>query len=307
LSNIYLDKLDKYIEQTLIPAYTTGTRRPDNPPYTALMTQIRKLKRAGKQEEASNVRKMAQQLPSQDPSDPNFRRLRFCRYADDWLLGFIGPKAQAEEIKNHIKLFLQEELKLDLSEEKTLITHARTEAARFLSYHISTSHADTYRPKGKRHVNGKVEEKMPLDILRKKYQRYMRNGKPVHRKECTNDTVFSIIERYQAEYRGLVEYYQLADNLYKLNRLKWVMETSLTKTLAQKLQLPVPQVYKKYQTTLRIGKQMYKGLQVVLPREGKSRWWLHGEVFPSRKGQRQSSTTSLDGFGMVEQNSNSDS
>ena len=269
LSNIYLDKLDKYIEHTLIPAYTKGTRRPDNPPYTALMTQVAKLRREGKNEEASKVRKQAQHLPSQDPNDPDFRRLRYCRYADDWLLGFIGPKAEAEEIKQDIKKFLREELKLDLSEEKTVLTHARTETARFLSYHISTSHADTYRPKGKRHVNGKVEEKMPLDVLQKKCHLYMKNGKAVQRRERTNDTVFSIIEQYQAEYRGLVEYYQLADNLYKLNRLKWVMEQSLTKTLARKLQLPVPQVYKKYQTTLRVGRQTYKGLQVVLPREGK--------------------------------------
>jgi group II intron reverse transcriptase/maturase len=269
LSNIYLDKLDKYIEQTLIPAYMKGTRRTDNPPYTTLMTQIAKLKRVGKQEEASQVRKRAQQLPSQDPNDPDFRRLRYCRYADDWLIGFIGPKAEAEEIKGCIKTFLKEELKLDLSEEKTLITHARTEQARFLSYHISTTHADTYRPKGKRHANGKVEEKMPLDVLQKKCQLYMKNGKPVPRKERTNDTVFSIIAQYQAEYRGLVEYYQLADNLFKLNRLKWVMEQSLTKTLARKLQLTVPQVYKKYQTTIKIGRQTYKGLQVVLPREEK--------------------------------------
>jgi group II intron reverse transcriptase/maturase len=269
LSNIYLDKLDKFIENTLIPAYTKGIRRPDNPPYTALMSQVAKLKRARRHKEASQVRKMAQQLPSQDPNDPDYRRLRYCRYADDWILGFIGPKTEAEEIKRRIKEFLREELKLELSEEKTLITHARTEAARFLNYHISTSHENTCRPKKKRHVNGKVELKMPLDVLRKKCQRYMRNGKPRHRPECLHDTDFSIVEQFQAEYRGLVEYYQLADNLHRMTHLKWVMEQSLTKTLARKFQMTVPQVYKRYKTTLRIGKQPYKGLQVIIPREGK--------------------------------------
>lgn len=139
------------------------------------------------------MRKRAQQLPSQSPNDPNYRRLRFCRYADDWLLAFIGPKAEAEAIKDQVKHYLRDELKLDLSEEKTLITHARTAAARFLGYHISTMHEDTYRPKGKRHVNGKVELKIPLDTLPEKRRRYQRNGKPAHRKECTNDTVFTIV------------------------------------------------------------------------------------------------------------------
>ena len=270
LSNIYLDKLDQFIEQTLIPAYTKGVRRPDNPAYRALMNQVAKLRKAGRHTEASRVRKTAQHLPSRDPNDPDYRRLRYCRYADDWILGFIGPKTEAEEIKRRIKAFLQEELKLELSEEKTLITHARTQRARFLNYHISTSHENTCRPKKKRHVNGKVELKMPLDVLRKKCQAYMRNGKPVHRSERIHETAYSIVAQFQAEYRGLVEYYQLADNLHRMTHLKWVMEVALTKTLARKFQITVPQVYKRYQATLRTGKQSYKGLQVIVPREGKN-------------------------------------
>ena len=233
------------------------------------MSQIAKLKRAGRHQEASQVRKLAQQLPSQDPNDPDYRRLRFCRYADDWILGFIGPKSEAEEIKSRIKTFLQAELKLDLSEEKTLITHARTETARFLNYHISTIHENTCRPKHKRHVNGKVELKMPLDVLQKKCHLYMRNGKPRNRPERIHDTAYSIVMQFQAEYRGLVEYYQLADNLHRMTHLKWVMEQSLTKTLARKFQITVPQVYQRYKATLRIGKQPYKVLQVVVPREEK--------------------------------------
>ncbi len=87
LSNIYLTKLDKYIETTLIPAYTQGTRRRPNPPYDALMKKISKLKKEGKNKEANTVRKRAQQLPSVDPTDPTYRRLRYVRYADDWLIG----------------------------------------------------------------------------------------------------------------------------------------------------------------------------------------------------------------------------
>jgi group II intron reverse transcriptase/maturase len=270
LSNIYLDKLDKYIENTLQPAYTRGTKREHNPPYTKLLNAAANLRRAGKTEEAMEKRREAQKLPSKDIAASDYRRLKYVRYADDWLIGFIGPKAEAEAIKSSIKLFLQEKLRLQLSEEKTLITHARTEAARFLSYHMTTMHNNTYQTYGKkRNANGKVAMRVPKDILKKKCQKYLENGKPIHRPELTTSTDFSIIALYQAEYRGLVEYYQLANNRYILNELKWVMEQSLTKTLATKLKLSVKQVYRKYQTTLVVDGKPYKGLQVIIPRDGK--------------------------------------
>ena len=82
------------------------------------------------------LRKQQRSLPSLDPHDPGYRRLRYVRYADDILLGFTGPKAEAEEIKRRLAQFLHDDLKLELSETKTLITHARTSAARFLGYEI---------------------------------------------------------------------------------------------------------------------------------------------------------------------------
>jgi len=217
------------------------------------------------------LRKQAQQIPAFDPQDPDYRRLKYVRYADDWCIGYIGTKAEAEVIKSQIKAYLQEELKLTLSEEKTLITHAKTETARFLGYHISIMQENTYRTTGrkKRNANGKVKLSVPPDVLKQKCQKYLRNGKPIHRPELTNNTAYSIVAQYQSEYLGLVEYYQLANDLYKLNRLKWIMETSLTKTLAAKLKLTVPQVYKKFQVTHMVNGRPYKGLQVVIPREAK--------------------------------------
>ena len=84
-------------------------------------------------------------LPSADPNDPGYRRLRYMRYADDHLLGFTGPKAEAEEIKQRLAQFLRDDLKLELSQDKTLITHARTGAARFLGYEITVQHNDRAR------------------------------------------------------------------------------------------------------------------------------------------------------------------
>jgi group II intron reverse transcriptase/maturase len=269
LSNIYMDRLDKYVEKQLLPAYTKGDQRKPNEAYNALLNEAARLKRKGRLPEAIEVRRRAQQLPSIDPHDPDYRRLKYVRYADDWLIGYIGTKEEAEEIKQQVRLFLQNELKLELSEEKTLITHARTETARFLGYHLSTMQANTYRPHGKRYVNGKVELRIPDDVLTKKSERYLKNGKPIHRTELETETAYSIMSRYQSEYRGLVEYYQMANNLNRLGRLRWIMEQSLTKTLAAKLKISVPRIYKRYQTTHIVDGSPYKGLHVIVEREGK--------------------------------------
>ncbi len=109
LSNISLTKLDKCVENTLIPAYTKGTKRQPNPQYNALLYEAARLRRKGKHQEANEVRKRAQQLPSVDPDDPEYRRMRYVRYADDWLVAFTGPRAEVEEIKRQIGTFLRDD------------------------------------------------------------------------------------------------------------------------------------------------------------------------------------------------------
>src|SRR5204862_8009123 len=152
----------------------------------------------------------------------DYRRLRYCRYADDFLWGLIGPKEEAELIKERLRTFLQEELKLELSEAKTLITHARTETARFLNYEIHTIQEDTLRDqRDRRSHNGTIGLRVPKEVIRNKCQRYMQhNSKVLHRPELINDSDFSIIALYQSEYRGLVEYYRLAYNLSDLTKLE---------------------------------------------------------------------------------------
>jgi hypothetical protein len=192
-----------------------------------------------------------QRLPSLDPTDPGYRRMRYLRYADDWLIGFSGPREEAEEIKQQVGAFLKERLHLTLSEEKTLITHARSDPAKFLGYNIvvlNNNHKHDWR--GHRSINGQVGLQVPPQVIRAKSQQFRRHGKPVARKERTEDTPYSIITQYQQEYRGLAEYYQLAVNRYQLNRLKWVMERSLVATLAEKLRITVSQVYDRYETTM---------------------------------------------------------
>lgn len=113
LSNIYLDRLDQFIEQSLLPQYNKGLRRQPNRAYQAIGYAIEKAKRHGDREAAQTLRLQRRSLPSQDPNDPDYRRLRYVRYADDWLLGFAGPKHEAEEIKARIGEFLRDELRLD--------------------------------------------------------------------------------------------------------------------------------------------------------------------------------------------------
>jgi group II intron reverse transcriptase/maturase len=116
LSNIYLDRLDAYVEQTLLPEYNRGRRRRRNLRYKAVDNAIERAKRRGDRKAVRLLRQDRRRLPSQDPDDPHYRRLRYCRYADDWLLGFAGPRHEAEQIKSRVATFLRDALKLQLSE-----------------------------------------------------------------------------------------------------------------------------------------------------------------------------------------------
>ncbi len=272
LSNIYLSKLDTFVEKTLISAYTRGSRRKANPDYSHITNTIRRKRKQGKAQEVKHLEQQRRKLPSADPNDPNYRRFRFCRYADDFLVGFIGPKEEAEDIKCQLEMFLNEQLKLELSQTKTLITHARTEKAKFLGYEISIfQHNDACEQSyyKRRVLNGKVELSLPATVIQEKCQRYMAHNKSRHRIEMLNDSVFTIITHFQGVYRGVVEYYRMAHNLYGLNKLKWIMEQSLVKTLAAKLKLSVRKVYERFRVTLLTNGKSYRGLQTVIQREGK--------------------------------------
>jgi len=154
LSNIVLDRLDKYVEQTLMPADTRGQRRKTYAPYVAVTTAASQARSQGEFTTAQRLNNQAPPLPSREPTAPNFRRRWYCRYCDDCLLGYVGTKAAALELNRHLATFLPETLALDLSEEKTLITHARDEKAHFLGYEVHTLHAEAkHDPRGQRCLN----------------------------------------------------------------------------------------------------------------------------------------------------------
>jgi group II intron reverse transcriptase/maturase len=279
LSNIYLDRLDKFIEQRLLPAFNHGTRRKMYPLYNRMNVRAWEMERTGKRAEARILRKHLMTLPTVDPNDPGFRRLRYIRYADDFILGFVGPRHEAEEIKLRVGTFLRDSLKLELSDSKTLITHARTEAARFLGYDIRVHQDNTYRRKAHRGrtINGNVALQVPVEVIRKHCRKHTRGGKPMHRAELLERSVFDILAQYQMEYRGLAEYYALAGNRsVRFPRLRWVMEVGLGKTLASKLKISVSQVWNRYGTTFQTPNGPRRGLEVRIDRGDKpplvTRW-----------------------------------
>jgi len=272
LSNIYLDQLDRFVEDELIPQYTQGKTRHRNSEYRHYEYLARVARKSGDRSGALEAKRKMRTLPSCDPTDPDFRRLTYVRYADDFLLGFIGPKCEAEEIKAKIGTFLAERLRLDLSQAKTLITHGRSEKARFLGYEVMVSQADDKlcRHKSQRSVNGKIALLVPADVQRAKTQRFMKGGKIVHRPELLHDDDLSIIRLYQSQWRGLVNYYIMAHNVSaRLHKVHRAMEVSLCKTLAAKHKLTLTRVFRKYR-----GEQMtlygpLKTIQTIQHREGK--------------------------------------
>lgn len=270
LSNIYLDRLDQFVEHVLIPRFTRGQRRERSRDYAAVQARMLTRKAKGDRDGYRELRKQLQRMPSYNVTDPNFRRLRYVRYADDFLLGFTGPKGEAMEIKELLRDYLQNHLRLALSEEKTLITHATTGAARFLGYEIGRFHDDTKHDQhGRRSINEGIRLQIPEDVVRARCHRYMKHGKVRHRAELMNDDDYTIISTYQGHYRGYVQYYVLAHNVHRLNRLRWIMLVSLFKTLSAKHQLSVNTIAKKYASTMKTPQGPRRCFEVRVQRDGK--------------------------------------
>ncbi|WP_330253551.1 hypothetical protein OG874_02760 [Nocardia sp. NBC_00565] len=187
-------------------------------------------------------------LPSVDCRDPGYRRLRYTRYADDVLLGFAGPKteAEAEAIKQRLTRFMRTDLRLELSQEKTLITHARTRAARFLRYEITTQTGAG----GRKTAEGAIRLRVPIPVIKTSCAPYLRGGKPAAQRALQNLDDYGIVAAYAGIYRGLVNYYLLAADVHRLERLHWVMQTSLLKMLAGKHKSSVVKMAARHRATI---------------------------------------------------------
>jgi len=251
LSNIYLNEFDKYMEQLILDT-DKGKKKKANLAYDRLVSKRVYAEGRGEFELANKIRQEMRKIPSQDEMDKNFIRVKYVRYADDFIICVIGSKELAIDIKEKVSLFMEKKLKLELNKEKTLITNLRTERANFLGYEIIKTHCNSKMTRNsngikKRSVNGRIQLLVPSKVINEKIKPFTKNGKPCHFSPRVNLPVTDIINNYNAEIRGLYNYYCLAtdvsDKLYKFKHFHY---TSLAKTIARKEKSTVTKVIKKY-------------------------------------------------------------
>jgi group II intron reverse transcriptase/maturase len=271
LANIYMNELDAYIEDVLIPQNTRGAKRAENPEYRKLYFAMTQARKKGNVKKAEEIERQRRHVPSQNVYDPNYRRLQYIRYADDFILSFTGTKAEAEAIKEAIRTFLKEKLHLELSPTKTLITHTRTEYARFAGYALSVYNADDKLSPRQgtrtklRSQSGHIRFGIPFGKVDELTARYMENGKAVHENALLKFTDATIVNIYQQRFRGLAEFYKYTTDRRRLQKLKYYMEVALTKTLACKHKVTVKSIYRKYASRRDVDGYSYKVLAVEIP------------------------------------------
>jgi group II intron reverse transcriptase/maturase len=257
LSNIYLHELDKFMNSLTYKYSSEVARRISNPEYKYLSRQRESLYRKGKAEEAKEILKRMRQMPSQDMLDPHFTRLRYVRYADDFAVFIIGSKRMVMEIRESIRQYLHDNLKLNLNMEKTKVTNLGDESVRFLGYEIVKLRVNTKITKNtlgvkKRSVNGILQLIVPSDVVQKKLKPFVANGKSAHHKARIYEPVLDILNDYNSEIRGLYNYYCLATDVSKkMGRFKFYHYYSMLKTVAAKEKSSVKKVMSKYGIAVR--------------------------------------------------------
>ncbi len=258
LANIYLNEMDSYVE-TLISEFNKGKSRKENPEYAKIRGKMERcrqkydaIKDSAEKEQLEKIKdeleeiyKKRQEVKWGDPFDKTYRRLTYCRYADDFIMGVIGSKEEACEIANKVKEYVESELKMEIAEEKYHINHA-SRGVRFLGYEVkSYTGKKTLRVR----LNGKsvpqrtVSERIQLIIPKEKLQTFAinhgygdyHNHIPKCRDEITCGSEAEIISTYNAELRGLCNYYALGYAANKrLNQIVGLARTSCAMTIAKK-------------------------------------------------------------------------
>ena len=241
LANIYLNELDKFVEE-LRAEYECGGRKRRNPEYEILRSRWKCARKAGRLEDARALYKVMKHTSTMDAMDDNVIRARYVRYADDWCVFIIGSKALAMEIKDRIEAFLKESLHLELSPTKTHVTNLAHERIRFLGYEISKLTSEAGRRR-----TGCISFSVPADVIRKRISDCTKSKKPCARDDLVNRSVEEIIREYASEINGLYNYYSLASNVStRLHRLAWFHEGSMLMTIAKKERSSVRKVLRKY-------------------------------------------------------------
>lgn len=263
LANIYLNELDRHVMK-IKKEFDVATKARYTPEYTKLVGLRQRLHNKIKNSNGIEREKLIEEyktataqmleLPAKQCDD---KKIKYVRYADDFLIAVNGNRQDCEKIKQELTEFISTTLKMELSQEKTLITHSNT-PARFLGYDVRVRRDQQIKPKGEfktRSMNNKVELSIPFKDKIEKFlfsngivKQRSDNGKlePIHRPQLLNRTDLEIVTIYNAELRGICNYYGLASNFNKLIYFNYLMEYSCLKTLAGKHRSKVSKIRAMY-------------------------------------------------------------
>lgn len=250
LANIYLNELDRFAKKTAEEFYTprNRVRTPEYSKITAKKDYAQKLLKTATGQKKTELLKKVKLLKSELHKVPCMSKtdkvMKYVRYADDFIIGVKGSRADCERIKRQFSDFIRERLKMELSEEKTLITHSN-QYARFLGYDIRVRRDQTVKPNGRclqRTLNGTVELNIPFEdkimpfLFEKQVIRQTHDGEIeyIARKYLYRCTDLEILDTYNSEFRGICNYYNIASNFAGLKYFAYLMEYSCLKTLAGK-------------------------------------------------------------------------
>ncbi len=251
LANIYLHELDAFME-TLCERSSKGEVRKRYQPYMKLNQQRFAARKKGDDELAHDILKIMRTMPTQDPFDQDYIKVKYTRYVDDFVVMIIGSKDLAEHIRGEIRDFLWQELHLELNMEKTAITNLTDQRVRFLGYEIAKSKDNTVITENtlgvkKRAAKDTIQLLVPGDVIQEKLKPFVQNGKAIHHAARVNVPLFDLLTQYNAEIRGLYNYYCLATDVStKIGKFKYYHYYSLLKTIACKEKCSIAQVISKY-------------------------------------------------------------
>lgn len=275
LANIYLNELDVFMAN-YAETFNCGIKRIINPAYKKPLdvrrgkqewlkrneTKISEEKRREVTAQIQEINQYLRSTPYGDPMDGNYKRVVYVRYADDFLIGVIGSKEDAKQVKADVGTFISKNLQLEMSAEKTLVTHGN-DFAHFLGYEItaSTVQNSTRMKTGytKRSFTGRIRLCVPKEKWLKRLISYgalkinydKANGnkevwEPTRRPGLIRLDDIEILNQYNAEVRGLYNYYRLAHNVSVLNSFLYVMKFSMYKTFAGKYKSSIRKIVRKY-------------------------------------------------------------
>jgi len=261
LANVYLHELDEKMQEIQARYTQGGKQKQPNPRYHRLARKKARLVKKGltRTKEFRALVKQIRKTPAVVVDDPNFIRIKYLRYADDWLVGISGPRHLAEQVKEEIATFLSQHLKLTLSKEKTKITHAREDQARFLGtflrigrggeQRVTTTRNGSARPIRRRSTGSETVMTTPIgDLIKKLHAKGFctATGHPKTKTEWTHLEPDQLILLYNGINRGLQNYYRFTDNFSNLTRIQYILKFSLAYTLATKFKCSLHQIFKRF-------------------------------------------------------------